>query len=137
MSHKSLFISLMILLCCALSACVASYKPALEGVAGYRDLQVDKRTFYVEYTESSSVDWEQVRAFALKRCAEIANENGYAAFDVISRDEQTVFLKSSLDTLTVSNMGLMASDGPVTQVIPASARVEGRRVTLKIELVAE
>jgi hypothetical protein len=120
-----------------LMACVSTYKPANEGVAGFRDLRVDKTTYYVEYTESSRIDWEQLNAFALKRCAEIAKEQGYPFFDVISKDEKTVFLKSNVDEIEITTQGSMPGDPPITHKYKAGARVEGRRVTYKIKLVKE
>lgn len=127
-------------LCFFLSACVSTYKPAEEGVAGYRDLRVDKTTFYVEYTESSRIEWDQLNAFALKRCAEIAKEQGYPIFDVISKDEKTVFLKSDVDEIEITTMGVMVGETPsfpVTHKYKAGARIEGRRVTYKIKLAKE
>ncbi len=128
---------ILILLLCLLAGCAATYRAAEDGVAGYRDLQVDATTFYVEYTESSSTEWEQVHRFALKRCAEIAQEQGYDFFDVLSKDEKEVYLKSDVDQITISSMGNIASDPPVTHTYATGARVEGRRVTYKIKLMRE
>ena len=115
-----------------LSARVATYKAAEEGVAGYRDLQVDKTTFYVEYTESAKTSWEHVHRFALKRCAELAKAHGYAFFD-----EKTVFLESDVDSITISSMGATASDPPVINTYKTGAVLEGRRVIYKISLANE
>lgn len=120
-----------------LSACVATYKAAEEGVAGYRDLQVDKTTFYVEYTESAKTSWEHVHRFALKRCAELAKAHGYAFFDVLSKEEKTVFLESDVDSITISSMGATASDPPVINTYKTGAMLEGRRVIYKISLANE
>jgi len=120
-----------------LSACVSTYKAANEGVAGYRDLRVDKTTFYVEYTESSSISWQQLHSFALKRCAEIAQENGYPFFDVVTKEEKVVNLKSDVDEIEITTMGNMASDPPVTHRYAAGARIEGKQVIYKIKLVRE
>ncbi|TNC81046.1 MAG: hypothetical protein C9356_10615 [Oleiphilus sp.] len=127
LSFKVLTLSLLSL---ALIACVATYKAAEEGVAGYRDLRIDRDTYYVEYTEAARVDWEQLHSFVLKRCAEIAKENGYAYFDVLEKDEKTVFLKSNVDEIEIMAMGEV-------QTYPAGARLEGKRVTYKIKLLRE
>lgn len=118
------------LLAFSLTACVATYKAAEEGVAGYRDLRVDRDTYYVEYTEASRISWEQLHSFVLKRCAEIAKQNGYPYFDVLEKDEKTVFLKSNVDEIAISAMG-------ETQTYAAGARLEGKRVTYKIKLLRE
>lgn len=132
MRYLLLFLSLFLL-----NACVATYKAAEEGVSGYRDLQIDKTTFYVEYTESAKTSWEQVHRFALKRCAEIAKAHGYAYFDVLSKEEKTVFLESDVDSITISSMGVTASDPPIVNTYKTGAVVEGHRVIYKISLVNE
>lgn len=120
-----------------LSACVATYKSAEEGVAGYRDLLVNPNTFYVEYTESASVSWEQIHDFALRRCAEIAQSRGYPVFDVVSKQERTIFLESTVNEIEIAGMGNIASDPPVHNVFTTGGKHEGRRVTYKIELLKE
>ena len=128
---------LVILSVLFISACAVTYKAAEDGVAGYRDLQVDKVTYYVEYTESAKTSWEQVHRFALKRCAEIAKEKGYAFFDVITKEQKAVFLETDVDTITISTMGVTASDPPVSNTYKTGGKVEGRRVTYKIRLANE
>lgn len=123
--------------CLLLAACVATYKAADEGVAGYRDLQIDKTSFYVEYTESARTPWERIHEFVLKRCAEIAHDNGYRYFDVLAKDEKDVFLKSDVDQITISTLGGSAGQAPVAHTYQHDGRVEGRRVTYKIQLVRE
>ncbi|MDX1453148.1 MAG: hypothetical protein R3183_11375 [Oleiphilaceae bacterium] len=120
-----------------LSACVATYKAAEDGVAGYRELRIDNNTYYVEYTESARVSWERIHEFVLKRCAEIASENGYQYFDVLAKDEKEVFLKSDVDQITIASMGGIANQQPVSHTYQHDARVEGRRVTYKIQLMRE
>lgn len=127
----------VVFLALILAGCVTTYKDAGEGVAGYRDLRVDKQTYYVEYTEAARVSWEQIHQFVLKRSAEIAQQNGYSAFDVIEKDEKTVFLTSDVDEISITTMGNTASDPAVTHVYQTGAKVEGRRVTYKIKLIKD
>ena len=91
--HASLKIISVLLTAVLVIGCVATYKAAEDGVAGYRDLRVNKNTYYVEYTEAARVSWDQLHAFVLKRCAEIAKENGYDVFDVLDKDEKEVFFE--------------------------------------------
>ena len=126
-----LFISIL------LNACATKYHAAEEGVSGYRDLQVDKNTYYVEYTEGARTSWEQVHRFTLKRCAEITKEKGYKYFDVLSKDEKTVYLESDVGQVSVANMGNLAGDAPVVNTYVTGGQVEGHRVTYKIQLVNE
>jgi len=126
-----------ILITLFLSGCVATYKAADGGVAGYRDLQIDKNTFYVEYTEAGRTSWEQVHNFVLKRCAELAKQRGYTYFDVLSKDEKTVFLKSDVSEIAISSMGSIASDPPITHTYKTDGRVEGKRVTYKVKLLRD
>ncbi|KZY31365.1 MULTISPECIES: hypothetical protein [unclassified Oleiphilus] len=121
-----------------LSACAAVYHAAEEGNSGYRDLKAGKGIFYVEYTESANRSWETIHGFALKRCAEIAKENGYKYFDVLSKDEKEVYLESDIDQINVASLG---GGAPGSWNIPVSSsysvegvKVEGRRVTYKIQL---
>lgn len=121
-----------------LNACAATYHAAEDGSSGFRDFKVDKGIFYVEYTESSNRSWDTVRNFALKRCAEITKENGYKYFDVISKDEQEVYLDSNVDQVRVETLNEGAFG---TWKAPSSntyslegVKVEGRRVTYKIKL---
>ena len=112
-----------------LSGCAVKYHAAEDGPSGYRDAQVSSDVFYVEYT---------IHGFALKRCAEIAKKKGYAFFDVLSKDEKTVYLESAVDQIVVANMGNLASDPPTATVYStAGKRVEGRRVTYQIKLLNE
>lgn len=120
-----------------LTACVTTYKAAEDGVAGYRDLQVDKTTYYVEYTEAGAVSWKQVHQFALKRCAEIAKQRSYPFFDVLAKEEKVVFLESDVNEIAIASMGNMANQPPVHNVYQAGAKVEGKRVTYKIRLSSE
>ena len=120
-----------------LSACAASYKAADEGVSGYRDLQVDKNVYYVEYTEGARVPWESIHQFVLKRCAEITKQRGYKFFDVLSKDEKTVYLESDINQISIATMGNLAVNPPVTNTYNTGGRVEGRRVTFKIQLLNE
>lgn len=124
-------------ICLILSACAVTYKPAEDGVAGYRDIQLSKSTFLVEYTESGRVSWKQIHDFALKRCAEITRERGYAFFDVVLKEEREVALESDVDSVIISTMGTRASDPPVTNTYNTGSVVQGRRVIYKIELANE
>lgn len=126
-----LFISIL------LSACAATYKPAEDGVSGYRDHQVNETTFYVEYTESKRVSWKQVHDFALKRCAEITRQKGYKFFDVVDKQERAVLLDSNVDSVVISSMGNVAYDPPVSNSYQTGGKVEGRRVIYKIVLANE
>lgn len=120
-----------------LSACVTTYKAAEDGVAGYRDLQIDKTTYYVEYTEAGAVSWKQVNQFALKRCAEITKQRGYPFFDVLNKQEKIVFLESEVGEIAIATMGNFANEPLVHNVYQAGAKVEGKRVTYKIKLSSE
>jgi hypothetical protein len=121
-----------------LTACAATYHAAEEGPSGYRDAQVSKDVYYVEYTESAKMEWETLHRFALKRCAEITTQKGYKYFDVLSKEQRNVYLESAVDQIIVSNMGNLASDPPTATVYStAGKRVEGRRVIYKIKLTNE
>ena len=120
-----------------LSACAVKYHAADEGVSGYRDLQVDKNIYYVEYTEAARTSWEQIHQFTLKRCAEIAKDKGYKYFDVVSKDEKTVYLETDVTQVSVATMGNLAVDAPVTNSYTVGGKVEGRRVTYRIKLTNE
>lgn len=130
-------VSLAIFLSALVSGCVTAYKPAEGSVAGYRDLQIDSTSYYVEYTEAKSVDWQHLEQFALKRCAEIAKERGYKVFDAELLDRRTVFLESSVDEIKIASMGNTAGDPTVHHTFQAGAKVEGRRVTYKLTLIDE
>ena len=127
----------LVLVLLVLSACVTTYKSAEGGVAGFRDLQIDKYSYYVEYTEAATVSWEQVEQFALKRCAEIAKERGFLIFDAELLDRKVVFLESNVDEIQIMSMGNTAADPPVQHTYKGSAKVEGKRVTYKLTLVNE
>lgn len=129
--------ALLGLLVLSLSACVATYKAADEGVAGFRDLQIDDTRYYVEYTEASRVEWDRLHRFVLRRSAELAKQRGFKAFDVLEKNQSVVYLRSDVDEVAITTMGLRASDPPVTHRYQTEGRVEGRRVTYKIELIQE
>lgn len=120
-----------------LVGCAVTYKDAEGGVAGYRDFQIDKNTYYVEYTEATRISWDEIHLFALKRSAEITKERGYSFFDVISKEEQKVYLESDVTQISVSTMGNIASDPPVSNTYKMGLQVEGKRVLYKIRLVNE
>ena len=120
-----------------LSACAVKYHAAVEGVSGFRDLQVEKDVYYVEYTEGARTSWEQIHQFTLKRCAEITKEKGYKFFDVISKDEKTVYLETDVTQVSVASMGNLAVDAPVVNSYAVGGKVEGRRVTYRIKLTNE
>lgn len=121
-----------------ISACAVTYHAAEDGPSGYRDAQVSHDVYYVEYTESAKTDWDTIHRFTLMRCAEIAKQKGYKFFDVLHKDEKTVYLESAVDQIIVSNMGNLASDPPTSNVYStAGKRVEGRRVTYQIKLLNE
>jgi len=120
-----------------LTACAVKYHAAEDGVSGFRDLQVEKNVYYVEYTEGARTSWEQVHLFTLKRCAEITQEKGYKFFDVISKDQKTVYLESDVTQVSVSSMGNLAVDAPVVNSYAVGGKVEGRRVTYRIQLANE
>jgi len=134
---KSSIRTLVILLSVLMTACVATYQAAESSVAGYRDLQIDAKSYYVEYTEAASVSWAQVERFAIKRCAEIARERGYKVFDAELLDRKTVFLESSVDEIQIASMGNIANEPPVHHTYKAGGKVEGRRVTYKLVLIDE
>ena len=136
MRHAVQFI-LCLLLPIFLSACAVKYHAAEEGVSGFRDLQVDKNIYYVEYTEGARTSWEQIHQFTLKRCAEITKEKGYKYFDVISKDEKTVYLETDVTQVAVASMGNLAVDAPVVNNYAVGGKVEGRRVTYRIQLTNE
>lgn len=127
----------LLLALCGMTACVTTYQAAEGGVAGFRDLQIDKYSYYVEYTEAASVSWEQVEQFAIKRCAEIAKARGFVVFDAELLDRKSVFLESSVDEIQIMSMGNTAADPPVHHTYKGSAKVEGRRVTYKLTLINE
>jgi hypothetical protein len=121
-----------------LNGCAVTYHAAEDGPSGYRDAQVSRDVYYVEYTESAKTDWDTIHRFTLKRCAEIAKKQGYLLFDVIHKDEKTVYLESAVDQIIVANMGNLATDPPVATVYSTGGkRVEGRRVTYQIKLLNE
>jgi len=137
MTEFRLFISIAFI-SIFLTGCAATYHAAEKGASGFRDLQIEGNVFYVEYTEGVRVEWAQIHRFALKRCAEITKNKGYKFFDVISKDEKTVYLKSSIDKIIVSNMGNLASDAPTSTTYNVEGKkVEGRRVTYRIKLMNE
>ena len=120
-----------------LSACAVKYHAAEDGISGFRDLQVEKNVYYVEYTEGARTSWEQIHQFTLKRCAEITKKKGYKFFDVISKDEKTVFLETDVTQVSVASMGNLAVDAPVVNSYSVGGKVEGRRVTYRIQLTNE
>ena len=129
---------LCILTALLMTACAATYHAAEEGPSGYRDAQVSKDVYYVEYTESARTDWDTLHRFALKRCAEITKSKGYKYFDVLSKEQKNVYLESAVDQIIVSSMGNLASDPPTATVYStAGKRVEGKRVIYKIKLTNE
>lgn len=128
---------LVVLLSVLVSGCVTTYQAAEDSVAGYRDLQIDKKRYYVEYTEAASVSWAQVERFALKRCAEIARERGYKVFDAELLDRKSVFLESSVNEIQIESMGNIANEPPVHHTYKAGGQVEGKRVTYKLVLIDE
>jgi hypothetical protein len=135
---KVLKILIVFPLILSLYACAVTYHSAEERVSGYRDLQVDKGVYYVEYTEGARTDWATIHRFALKRCAEITKDNGYKFFDVLSKDEKTVYLESDVDEIIVSNMGNLAGDASVSNTYSLEGKkLEGRRVTYRIQLSNE
>lgn len=130
-----------LLLAVLLNACAATYHAAESGNSGYRDIQVKPGVYYVEYTESANRSWQVIHQFALKRCAEITKQQGYKYFDVISKDEKLVKLSSDVDHIIVPGaLGGDVSRGqsqiPATYNLQGS-KVEGRRVTYKIQLANE
>ncbi len=121
-----------------ISGCAVTYHAADGGPSGYRDAHVKKNIYYVEYTESAKTDWDTIHRFTLKRCAEIAKKNGYLVFDVLHKDEKTVYLESAVDQIIVANMGNIGNEPPTSNIYStAGKRVEGRRVTYQIRLVNE
>ena len=135
MNYRTIQIACLVGLLSILSGCVSTYKAAEDGVAGYRELRVEKDLYNVEYTEASRISWEQLRQFALRRAAELARKNGYAAFDVLEKDEKTVFLKTDVNQITVTTPGILASDPAVSTPYQLDGRVEGKRVVLKVRFV--
>ena len=121
-----------------LSGCAVTYHAAEDGPSGYRDAHVKESIYYVEYTESAKTDWATIHRFTLKRCAEIAKKNGYLFFDVLHKDEKTVYLETAVDQIIISNMGNIGNEPPTANVYStAGKRVEGRRVTYQIKLLNE
>ena len=124
-----------------LSACAATYHAAGEGSSGYRELKIAKGVYYVEYTESSNRGWDTIERFALKRCAEIAKENGYKFFDVLSTDQKVVLLESDVTQIIVPGPeGMLSGAGgapPTNTYTLEGKKVEGHRITYKIQLANE
>lgn len=134
---QSLFNVCILIIVMLLAACAVKYHAAEDGVSGYRDLQVEKDIYYVEYTEGARTSWEQIHRFVVKRCAEITKMNGYRFFDVLSKDEKTVRLESDVDQISISTMGNLAGNPPVSHTYVTGGMVQGRRVTYKIRLMNE
>ena len=134
---KEAFKAFLVLSILLLSACLTTYKAADGSVAGFRDMQIDENSYYVEYTEAASVSWEQIEQFAIKRCAEIAKERGFVIFDAELLDRKTVFLESSVDEIAIVTPGNTAADPPVHHTYKGSAKVEGKRVLYKLTLIDE
>ena len=120
-----------------ITGCVTTYKAADGGVAGFRDLQIDEFSYYVEYTESSGVSWEQIEQFAIKRCAEIAKSRGFVIFDAELLERKTVYLKSSVNEVSIITPGALATDPPVYNTYEGGAKVEGKQVLYKLTLIKE
>ena len=121
-----------------LFACsTAKYQKAEQSDIGYRDVQVDPATHFVEYTEHESVPWEQVRQFVLQRCAEITQNRGYKFFDVLEKEERELEVDSKIDTVSMVT-STAKWDAPASTMIPvAGAKVKVKRVTYKIRLMNE
>lgn len=121
-----------------LSACSApQYQKAEQSDIGYRDVQVDPATHFVEYTEHESVPWEQVRQFVLQRCAEITQNRGYKFFDVLEKEERELEVDSKIDTVSMVT-STAKWDAPASTTIPMTgAKVKVKRVTYKIRLMNE
>lgn len=128
---------LVVLFSLFLVACAAKYQKAENSDIGYRDVQVDQTTHFVEYTENESVSWEQVRQFVLQRCAEIAHNRGYAFFDVLEKEELELLIDSPVDQIAVvSGNAKWAAPTSATYAMPG-AKVKVKRVTYKIRLSNE
>jgi len=135
MKKKLCYLATLSVIIFVLSACAVSYHPAKNGVSGYRDVQVDSAIFHIEYTEGIYTDWWQLHQFALRRCAEIARDRGYKFFDVTSKEEKLVFLKSNPNQVIVSNSGVLVGNASAPSTFEMKdKKVEGRRVTYTIKL---
>lgn len=122
----------------SLLACSApQYQKAERSDIGYRDVQVDPATHFVEYTENESVPWEQVRQFVLQRCAEITQNRGYKFFDVLEKEERELEVDSKIETVSMMT-STEKWHAPASTTIPMTgAKVKVKRVTYKIRLMNE
>lgn len=130
--------SVIFLIAFLLFACSSiQYQKAENTDIGYRDVQVDSVTHFVEYTEHASVPWERVHQFVLQRCAEIAHNRGYAFFDVAEKEESELMVDSKVDQIQVTSGNAKWAPPTTTTYSMEGAKVKVRRVTYKIRLLNE
>ena len=68
------------------AACSTPYqKMSVIGAGGYVDVQVDSGAFIVRFEGNSYTEREEVEAYLLRRCADIAVEQGGDYFVIIDR----------------------------------------------------
>lgn len=111
-----------------------TYQKAEDSDIGYRDVQVDPVTHFVEYTENESVPWEQVREFVRKRCAEIAINRGYKYFDVLEKEERELMVDSKVSQIQVISGNAKWAPPSTDTYAMTGAKVKVKRVTFKIRL---
>lgn len=64
---------------CVLSACVTKYQPAgLTG--GYSEMQLNNNAYQVHFSGNGYTSSNTVKAYLLRRCAELTIEKGYKYF---------------------------------------------------------
>lgn len=114
-----------------------NYQKAEDADIGYRDVQIDPLTHFVEYTEHASVPWEQVHQFVLTRCAEIAKNRGYKYFDVLEKEERELMVDSKVNQIQVVSGNAKWAQPSTDTYAMAGAKVKVKRVTYKIRMTNE
>lgn len=126
----------LVLICFLLPACsTVNYQKAENSDIGYRDVQVDPMTHFVEYTEHESVPWDQIHQFVRQRCAEIAANRGYEFFDVLEKEERELMVDSKVSQIQVVSGNAKWAPPSTDTYAMAGAKVKVKRVTYKIRLV--
>lgn len=78
--------SLLISSLLPVSACATGYHAAGIG-GGYSDLRLSDDTFKVEFQGNGYASADIVQSYFLRRCAELAQENGFEYFQLVSEDD--------------------------------------------------
>ena len=79
-------IVVFMLLLVVTGGCATSYHPYTHST-GYEEVRLSDTTFGITYVAALSTSFEQIKAYALRRAAEITLENGYTHF-VVTKQEQ-------------------------------------------------